>query len=107
MIHVGVDLHQSFCYMTALEARGKMVQAGPVTNEKLALRQYFRQFRGQQVQVAVEACGTGSEAVGAGASAAGEGDRLGQAEERPGGLGDAGAFAALRLVAGAVAGGPG
>jgi transposase len=57
MIHVGVDLHQRFCYMTALEARGKIVQSGPVTNEKLALRKYFRQFRGQAVQVAVEACG--------------------------------------------------
>jgi transposase len=57
MIHVGVDLHQRFCYMTALEARGKMIQAGPVTNEKLALRKYFRQFRGKEVQVAVEACG--------------------------------------------------
>jgi transposase len=43
--------------MTALEARGKILQAGPVTNEKLALRKYFRQFRGQPVQVAVEACG--------------------------------------------------
>jgi transposase len=57
MIHVGVDLHQRFCYMTALEARGKMIQAGPVTNEKLALRRYFQQFRGKEVQVAVEACG--------------------------------------------------
>ena len=57
MIHVGVDLHQRFCYMTALEARGKIVQSGPVTNEKLALRKYFRQFRGKEVQVAVEACG--------------------------------------------------
>ena len=57
MIHVGVDLHQRFCYMTALEARGKMIQAGPVTNERLALRKYFRQFGGQPVQVAVEACG--------------------------------------------------
>jgi len=43
--------------MTALEARGKMLQAGPVTNERVALRRYFRQFRGQEVQVAVEACG--------------------------------------------------
>jgi hypothetical protein len=34
MIHVGVDLHQRFCYMTALEARGKILQAGPVSNEK-------------------------------------------------------------------------
>lgn len=57
MIHIGVDLHQRFCYMTALEARGKMLQAGAVTNEKAALRKYFRQFRGQEVQVAVEACG--------------------------------------------------
>lgn len=57
MIHIGVDLHQRFCYMTVLEARGKILQAGPVTNEKLALRRYFRQFRGKEVQVAVEACG--------------------------------------------------
>ena len=57
MIHVGVDLHQRFCYLTAVEARGKIVQAGPVANEKAALRKYFRQFRGQGVEVAVEACG--------------------------------------------------
>ena len=52
MIHVGVDLHQRFCYMTVLEARGKIVQAGSVTNEKLALRKHFRQFQGKEVQVA-------------------------------------------------------
>jgi hypothetical protein len=57
MIHVGVDLHQRFCYMTALEARGKVIETGPVSNEKQALRRYFRRFRGQSVQVAVEACG--------------------------------------------------
>ena len=57
MIHVGVDLHQRFCYMTALNASGKIVQAGPVSNEKLALRKYFRQFQGKPVQAAVEACG--------------------------------------------------
>src|SRR5450432_3874566 len=57
MIHVGVDLHQRFCYMTAMEARGKIVGAGPVSNERLALRKYFRQFRGKEVQVTVEACG--------------------------------------------------
>ncbi len=91
MIHVGVDLHQRFCYITVMEARGKIVQAGPVTNEKLALRKYFRQFRGKEVQVAVEACGfwpgvprgggARGEAAGAGASAAGEGNCLGQVEE--------------------------
>jgi transposase len=57
MIHVGVDLHQRFCYMTAMEARGKIVQAGPVSNDKQALRKYFRGFGGKEVQVAVEACG--------------------------------------------------
>src|SRR6476646_9912859 len=57
MIHVGVDLHQRFCYMTALEARGKILQAGTVTNEKLALRRFFRQFRGTPVQEEEEACG--------------------------------------------------
>ncbi len=56
MIHVGVDLHQRFCYMTAVEARGKVVQQGAVTNEKGALRKYFRQLGGR-VEVAVEACG--------------------------------------------------
>jgi transposase len=44
--------------MTALDARGKRLGAAPVTNEKVALRKYFRQFRGQSVQVAVEACVT-------------------------------------------------
>ena len=57
MIHVGVDLHQRFCYMTALGARGKIVQAGPVSNEARELQRWFRQFRGQSVQAAVEACG--------------------------------------------------
>lgn len=57
MIHVGVDLHQRFCYMTALNARGKALQSGVVDNQRLALKRYFRQFRGEAVQVAVEACG--------------------------------------------------
>ena len=57
MIHVGVDLHQRFCYVTALDARGKQLQAGAVANERVALRRYFSQFLGQRVQVAVEACG--------------------------------------------------
>lgn len=43
--------------MTALGARGKLLQAGPVDNEAGALRRYFRQFGSRPVQVAVEACG--------------------------------------------------
>ena len=57
MIHVGVDLHQRFCYMTALEARGQIREAGAVANEKGALRRWFRRFRSERVEVAVEACG--------------------------------------------------
>ena len=41
MIHAGVDIHQRFCYVTALEARGKTIRPGPVNNEQLALRRYF------------------------------------------------------------------
>jgi len=41
MIHVGVDIHQRFCYIPALEARGKTIRPGPVNNEQLALRRYF------------------------------------------------------------------
>jgi len=57
MIHVGVDLHQRFCYMTAMSASGKIVQAGAVNNEPGALRRYFRELKGRPVQAAVEACG--------------------------------------------------
>ena len=46
MIHLGVDLHQRFCYMTALDARGKILQAGQVTNEKGALREYSGSIAG-------------------------------------------------------------
>src|SRR5207244_9594262 len=117
MIHVGVDLHQRFCYMTALETRGKLLQSGAVNNERLALKRYFRQFRGQAVEVAVEACGfwpafrevvepevkrlvlVHPQRVKAIASA--------KLKNEPGGFGDAGAFAALRFVAGVVEGGPG
>jgi transposase len=56
MIHVGVDLHQEFCYMTALDSRGRQVNAQAVPNEAEALRAYFRQFR-KPVRAAVESCG--------------------------------------------------
>src|SRR5216110_338203 len=42
-----------------------------------------------------------------GATAASKGDCFGQVEERPGRFGDAGAFAALRFIAGIMEGGPG
>jgi transposase len=43
--------------MTAMNASGKAVQTGAVENQRWALKRYFRQFRGEAVQVAVEACG--------------------------------------------------
>ena len=55
MIHVGADLHQRFCYMTALDASGRQLSARAVPNRSQELQHYFEQFRGP-VQVAVEAC---------------------------------------------------
>ena len=90
-----------------------MLQAGPVSNERQALRKYFRQFRGQEVQVAVEACGfwpAFREVVEP------EVERLvlvhpqrvkAIASAFVCGGGDAGALAALRFVAGVMEGRPG
>src|SRR5579862_2917799 len=55
MIHVGVDLHQAFCYMTALDSTGRSLKAGPVANEPRALRRWLRGFS-EPVAVAVKAC---------------------------------------------------
>jgi hypothetical protein len=55
MIHRGVDLHQAFCYMTALDSTGRSLKAGPVANDPQALRRWLRGFF-EPVTVAVEAC---------------------------------------------------
>ncbi len=47
MIHVGVDLHQRFCYMRALDARGRLISAGQVANQEAALRSYSSSFSGR------------------------------------------------------------
>lgn len=54
--HVGVDLHQRFCYLTAVEASGKICRQGQVVNEAAALRAWLRQVPGPR-QVVVEASG--------------------------------------------------
>ena len=54
--HVGVDLHQRFCYLTAVSARGKVLRDGEVVNEGVALRKWLGQLRGPR-QVVVEASG--------------------------------------------------
>ena len=36
--HVGVDLHQRFCYLTAVDASGRKYKQGQVANRPEALR---------------------------------------------------------------------
>lgn len=54
--HVGVDLHQRFCYLTAVDASGKMLKQSQVINEEAALRAWLRQVPGPR-QVVMEASG--------------------------------------------------
>jgi len=54
--HVGVDLHQRFCYLTAVNASGKVCKQGQVVNEGEGLRAWLRQLPGPR-QVVVEASG--------------------------------------------------
>jgi len=54
--HVGVDLHQRFCYVTAVSARGKVLRHGQVLNEASALRGWLQKLSGER-QVVVEASG--------------------------------------------------
>lgn len=54
--HIGVDLHQRFCYLTAVDASGKKLKQSQVVNEGGALRAWLRQLPGPR-QVVVEASG--------------------------------------------------
>ena len=54
--HVGVDLHQRFCYLTAVNASGTVLRQGQVVNEGAALRSWLRHVPGPR-QVVVEASG--------------------------------------------------
>jgi transposase len=54
--HVGVDLHQRFCYLTAVDASGKTVKQSQVINDGAALRAWLRQVPGPR-QVVMEASG--------------------------------------------------
>src|SRR3954470_14804004 len=56
MIHVGVDLHQRFCYCTAVKASGEVIGQRSVVNEAESLQRYMRSLP-QPVQEVVEACG--------------------------------------------------
>ena len=54
--HVGVDLHQRFCYLTAVDASGRLIRQGQVVNDGAALRAWLRQVPGPR-QVVMEASG--------------------------------------------------
>ncbi len=41
--HIGVDLHQRFCYLTAVDASGKRLKQSEVVNDGAALRAWLRQ----------------------------------------------------------------
>ena len=55
-IHIGVDLHQRFCYVTALDASGRKLAQQSVVNEAGSLQQWLRELPGPK-RVVVEACG--------------------------------------------------
>jgi len=55
MIHIGVDLHRTFCYVTALDANGKVLLQGRINNEREALRRYFAGWP-EKPRVVFEAC---------------------------------------------------
>jgi len=50
-----VDLHQRFCYMTALDATGRCLKSGAVPNQPEPLREWLRSLPPPR-EVAVEAC---------------------------------------------------
>jgi len=54
--HIGVDLHQRFCYLTAVDASGRKLKQGQVVNEGAALRSWLGQVPGPR-QVVMEASG--------------------------------------------------
>jgi transposase len=54
--HIGVDLHQRFCYLTAVDASGRKYGQKQVANEAAALRGWIEQFPRPR-QVVVEASG--------------------------------------------------
>jgi len=55
MIHLGVDLHRTFCYVTALDANGTVLHQGRVNNERAAIQAYVQRWS-EPVRVVFEAC---------------------------------------------------
>lgn len=55
MIYIGVDLHKRFCYMTAMDASGPVLDQRKVTNDADSLREYLGRWS-EPLALAVESC---------------------------------------------------
>ena len=59
-VHAGVDLHQRFCYLTAVDARGKLLRQGQVANQAVALQgsSTNRSLSATFTQILLDRCGS-------------------------------------------------
>jgi transposase len=55
MIYIGVDLHKQFCYCTAMDASGHILEQRKVTNQSDSLREYLGRWS-EPAELAVESC---------------------------------------------------
>jgi len=55
MIHLGVDLHRTFCYVTALDANGKVLHQGKINNERVTIERYLAGWQ-EPLRAVFEAC---------------------------------------------------
>jgi transposase len=56
MIHIGVDLHQRFCYVTAVKTSGEVIAQRSLPNQAESLRRWLGSLP-RPAQIVVEACG--------------------------------------------------
>ncbi len=52
--HIGADLHQRFCYLTAMDASGKTSRQQQVANEAEALRARLRKLARPRIEVCTQ-----------------------------------------------------
>jgi transposase len=55
MIYIGVDLHKRFCYMTAMDATGRVLDQRKVANEAASIEGYLKRWS-EPLALAVESC---------------------------------------------------
>ena len=57
MFYIGSDVSEKSSYVYVTDGRGRKVESKEIPTDKDGYRQYFRQWAGKQVKVAVEAGG--------------------------------------------------